>query len=80
MMPEMDGFQTIKRIKENSKLKDIPVFAVSAKAMSDDKKIILKHGFEDFIPKPVNSMIISYKLKKIFNQIRIPENEKNISY
>ncbi|MFZ0453763.1 MAG: response regulator [Ignavibacteriaceae bacterium] len=80
MMPEMDGFQTIKRIKENPKLKDIPVFAVSAKAMSDDKKIILKHGFEDFIPKPVNSIIISYKLKKIFNQIRIPENEKNISY
>ena len=79
MMPEMDGFQTIKKIKENPKLKDIPVFAVSAKAMSDDKKIILKHGFEDFIPKPVNSVIISYKLKKIFNQIRIPENEKNIS-
>ena len=80
MMPEMDGFQTIKRIKENPKLKNIPVFAVSAKAMSDDKKIILKHGFEDFIPKPVSSIIISYKLKKIFNQIRIPENEKNISY
>ena len=80
MMPEMDGFQTVKRIKENPKLKDIPVFAVSAKAMSDDKKIILKHGFEDFIPKPVNSIIISYKLKKVFNQIRIPEHEKNISY
>ncbi|MEJ2615395.1 MAG: response regulator, partial [Ignavibacteriaceae bacterium] len=57
MMPEMDGFQTVKRIKENPKLKNIPVFAVSAKAMSEDKKIILKHGFEDFIPKPVNSII-----------------------
>lgn len=80
MMPEMDGFQTIKKIKENQRLKNVPVFAVSAKAMSEDKKIILKHGFEDFIPKPVNSIIISYKLKKIFNQIRILENEKNISY
>ena len=80
MMPEMDGFQTIKKIKENQRFKDIPVFAVSAKAMSDDKKIILKHGFEDFIPKPVDSVIISYKLKKIFNKIRIPGYEKNISH
>jgi signal transduction histidine kinase/CheY-like chemotaxis protein/HAMP domain-containing protein len=79
MMPEMDGFQTIKKIKENQKYKDIPVFAVSAKAMSDDKRIILKNGFMDFIPKPVDLVILSYKLKKIFNKISIPENEKNIS-
>ena len=71
MMPEMDGFQTVKKIKADPRLKNIPVFAVSAKAMSEDKRVILKHGFDDFIPKPVNSAIINYKLKKIFSQIKI---------
>jgi signal transduction histidine kinase/DNA-binding response OmpR family regulator/HAMP domain-containing protein len=79
MMPEMDGFQTLKKIKENQQLRDIPVFAVSAKAMIDDRDIILKNGFKDFIPKPVDLFVLSYKLKEIFNNIRIPENEKNIS-
>lgn len=71
MMPEMDGFQTIKKIRENDKFKNLPVYAVSAKAMSDDKSIIIKHGFDDFIPKPVNQTVINYKLQKIFNQIKI---------
>lgn len=70
MMPVMDGFQTIKKIRENDKLKDLPVFAVSAKAMIDDKSIILKHGFNDFIPKPVNAAIINFKLQKIFSEIK----------
>jgi CheY-like chemotaxis protein len=42
MMPEMDGFQAIKKIKENKKWAAIPVFAVTAKAMVEDKAIIYK--------------------------------------
>lgn len=64
MMPEMDGFQTVKKIKE--KYKNLPVFAVSAKEMRSEKDIIIKHGFDDFIPKPINSKILNYKLRKVF--------------
>jgi signal transduction histidine kinase/CheY-like chemotaxis protein len=69
MMPEMDGFETIKNIRKDEKLKDIPVFAVTAKAMASDNEIILKHGFDDYIPKPVNSTLIASKINKIFTNI-----------
>jgi signal transduction histidine kinase/DNA-binding response OmpR family regulator/HAMP domain-containing protein len=70
MMPEMDGFQTLKNIRANSKFDDLVVFAVTAKAMAGDKEIILKHGFNDYIPKPVNSSIITVKIEQLLSKLR----------
>lgn len=70
MMPEMDGFQTLKNIRANSKFDDLVVFAVTAKAMAGDKEIILKHGFNDYIPKPVNSSIITAKIEQFISKLR----------
>ena len=70
MMPEMDGFETIKSIRKDEKVKDIPVFAVTARAMANDKDIILKHGFNDYIPKPVKSTIITFKINQVFKKNR----------
>ncbi len=71
MMPEMDGFQTLKNIRSNTDLAGIPIYAVTAKAMVGDKEIILKHGFNDYIPKPVNSTIISSKIAQLFSKIKL---------
>jgi len=71
MMPEMDGFQTIKTLRESPVWKDIQVFAVTAKAMSDDREIIIKHGFNDYIPKPVKAAIISEKIEQLFSNIKV---------
>ena len=70
MMPEMDGFQTLKQLKLNKKWSDIPVFAVTAKAMKNDKDIVLKQGFTDYIPKPVNPTIVSFKIQKLISQLK----------
>ncbi|MBK7379404.1 MAG: response regulator [Ignavibacteriales bacterium] len=70
MMPAMDGFQTLKNIKANDKWKSIPVYAVTAKAMTGDKEIIIKSGFDDYIPKPVNSVIISFKIEQLLLKIK----------
>lgn len=70
MMPEMDGFQTLKNIRSNSDLSSVPIYAVTAKAMVGDKEIILKHGFNDYIAKPVNSTIISSKIAQLFSKIK----------
>ncbi len=70
IMPEMDGFKTIKQIKRNTKWSDIPVFAVTAKAMKDDNEIILKHGFSDYIPKPVNPAFVSHKIQALIAQLK----------
>jgi CheY-like chemotaxis protein len=69
MMPGMDGFQTIKKIKEDSKNLNIPVFAVTAKAMVGDREVILKHGFDDYLPKPVDSVTMAFKIEKLFTKI-----------
>ena len=71
MMPEMDGFQTLKNIRCNTDLAGIPIYAVTAKAMVGDKEIILKHGFNDYIPKPVNSTIITSKITQLFSKIKL---------
>jgi CheY-like chemotaxis protein len=70
MMPEMDGFQTLKNIRSNNDFNRIPIYAVTAKAMVGDKEIILKHGFNDYIPKPVNSTIITGKIAQLFSKIK----------
>ncbi len=69
MMPEMDGFQTLNNIRANNQLAEIPIYAVTAKAMAGDKQIILRHGFNDYIAKPVNSTIISSKIHQLFSKI-----------
>ncbi len=71
MMPEMDGFQTIKKIRENLNWKHIPVFAITARAMLEDRQIILKNGFDDYISKPVNTGVVSFKIEKLFLKIRV---------
>ncbi len=54
MMPVMDGFQAIRKIRKNSKFKTLPVFAITAKAMHEDKETIFKYGFTGLILKPIN--------------------------
>lgn len=54
MMPQMDGFETIKRIKAEKELSEIPVIALTAYAMLENKEIIEKFGFSDIITKPVS--------------------------
>jgi signal transduction histidine kinase/CheY-like chemotaxis protein/HAMP domain-containing protein len=71
MMPEMDGFQTIKKIKMHPKWAHIPVFAVTAKAMVEDKEVILRNGFDDYVPKPINSGILSMKIKKVLMNLKL---------
>ncbi|NWF90570.1 MAG: response regulator, partial [Ignavibacteriaceae bacterium] len=65
-----DGFQTIRKIRQNQNWKNIPVYAVTARAMLEDRQIILKNGFNDYITKPVNTGVISFKIEKLFSNLR----------
>jgi len=54
MMPEMDGYEAMKRIRAQTRFTQLPVIALTAKAMKDDKQKCIDAGANDYISKPID--------------------------
>jgi CheY-like chemotaxis protein len=54
MMPEMDGYEAMKRMRSQAKFKNLPVIALTAKAMNDDRQKCIDAGANDYIAKPID--------------------------
>lgn len=73
MMPEIDGYQTIAKIRAIPKLKDIPIIALTAKAMKGDRAKCLEAGANDYMTKP----IVEEKLLTLIHVWTKTEEEEN---
>lgn len=68
MMPEMDGFETLERLKEISSYTKIPVIIISARNQKEDVLKALKLGAKDFIVKPFDMVNVINKITNLISK------------
>jgi CheY-like chemotaxis protein len=64
MMPEMDGYETMRRIRAQQKFKNLPILALTAKAMKGDFEKCIEAGANDYMSKPVD-------VERLFSMLRV---------
>jgi len=64
MMPEMDGYTAMREIRQHAEWKDLPIIALTAKAMADDHEKCLAAGANDYIAKPLD-------VEKLLSLVRV---------
>jgi len=67
MMPGFDGVQTLKKIRElqNGAYQDLPVIALTANTVSGAREMFRNEGFTEFVPKPIERMVLERVLRKV---------------
>lgn len=74
-MPVLDGFATVRRIRENPDLALLPVLAVTAYAMQGDREKVLTSGFDGYLSKPIQSRLLFEELDRFLGKRRNQENQ-----
>lgn len=65
MMPEMDGYEVCRRLKEDDRTKNIPIIFISAKGESSDRVEGLKLGADDYLVKPITPSIVKLRVEHL---------------
>ena len=53
MMPELDGYETLRRIRKEPRYRALPIIAITAKALKEDREKCIQAGAFDYLPKPI---------------------------
>ncbi len=76
MLPGEDGMQILKRLKDSSRTKDIPVIMVTAKGAEYDKVMGLDAGADDYVTKPFGMMELVSRIKAVLRRSQKKENQE----
>src|SRR5437764_9192995 len=71
-LPDIDGIEALRRIRERRALDAVPVIAVSASVMPDDQQKIVTSGFDAFVTKPINLKQLLETVKRFLTDGRAP--------
>lgn len=71
IMPEMDGYEFMDKIKQDKTLSQIPVIILTEKSDRDTEKKVLESGAWDFVPKPYDADIIKLRLKNVIARSQV---------
>ncbi len=75
-MPEMDGYETLRRIKEDPQLNEIPVVMVSAIDEIESVVRCLELGADDYLSKPFNAVILQARIESSLNKKRLADQKQ----
>jgi CheY-like chemotaxis protein len=67
-MPVLDGFAVVRKIREDPRLATLPVLAVTAYAMRGDRENILSSGFDGYLSKPINTVLLLEELQRLLSK------------
>jgi CheY-like chemotaxis protein len=67
-MPILDGFGTVRKLRENPRFSSLPVLAVTAYAMRDDRDKVLNSGFDGYLSKPIDPNALDRELARLLHQ------------
>jgi Response regulators consisting of a CheY-like receiver domain and a winged-helix DNA-binding domain len=68
MMPSLDGIETCKLLRKKSKLEDVPIIFITAKAAESDIVVGHEVGGNDYLVKPVSTQILLSKIRRFLNR------------
>ncbi len=66
-LPDLDGIAAFKIIRNDTQLQHIAVIALTASAMTSDRESILAHGFDAYIPKPIDEKVFFKTINEVLN-------------
>jgi CheY-like chemotaxis protein len=72
-MPEMDGWEMLRQVRQNNLMNGVPIIALTAHAMTGDRERVLNAGFNGYISKPFRIASLLEEIRKCLNEF----NQRN---